>query len=349
MPWDVGAPEAVRARFTSDKVQARSPRPSDRSVAVFPSRVLTPRPPAVCSSARSAPRSVAGSVVSSLLAATAVAVASAASAGRLSAQTDYYNTDLGRPLQIEDYLALERYGLELQAAPLRVERGGGGVYQWGIEPELAYGIFPRTQVEVGLPLSYVDAGPLGRRTGLAGVDVQLLHQLNAETALPGLAVAANVLLPAGGLGPDRAYPSFKAIATRTASWARVHANAEVTVGPRLAADPGDAAATPGSGQVGAGAVELARWTAGVAVDRTLPLRSLLMGAEVYARQPLQLGEGVEWASTVGVRYQYSPRLALDGGVGRRLSGENRGWYATVGSAYAFGLPFLIPRRAGGTR
>jgi hypothetical protein len=279
--------------------------------------------------------------------AVAVAAVSMAAATRLDAQTDYYNTDLGRPLQIEDYLALERYGLELQAAPLRLERGRGGVYQWGVEPELAYGVLPRTQIEVGLPLSYVDAGPLGRRTGLAGVDVQLFHQLNAETAIPGIALAANVLLPAGGLGPDRAYPSFKAIVTRTASWARVHANAEVTVGPRLAAE-GDAGA-PGSGQVGAGAVELARWTAGVAVDRTLPLRSLLVGAEVYARQPLQIGERVEWASTVGVRYQYSPRLALDGGVGRRLAGENRGWYATVGSAYAFGLPFLIPRRAGAPR
>jgi hypothetical protein len=289
-------------------------------------------------------------VIASVLAASAVAMAvAAASARRLPAQTDYYNTDLGRPLQIEDYLALERYGLELQAAPLRVERGRGGVYQWGIEPELAYGIFRRTQIEVGLPLSYVDAGPLGRRTGLAGVDVQLFHQLNTETAIPGVALAANVLLPAGGLGPDRAYPSFKAIATRTGSWARVHANAEVTVGPRLPADAGGGAGAPGAGQLGAGAVELARWTAGVAADRTLPLRSLLVGAELYARQPLQLGERVAWASTVGVRYQYSPRLALDGGAGRRLSGDDRGWYATVGSAYAFGLPFLIPRRAGGTR
>lgn len=285
----------------------------------------------------------------SLLAAALVAVG--ALGAPLAAQTDYYNTDRGRPLQIEDYLALERYGLELQAAPLRVERGRGGVYQWGIEPELAYGVLPRTQLEIGLPLAYRDAGPLGRRTGLAGVDVQLFHQLNAETAIPGLALAANLLLPAGGLGPDRAYPSVKAIATRTLSFARVHANADVTFGPRLPADAGGAAgAGPvGTSPVGAGVVELARWTAGIAVDKTLPLRSLLFGGEVYARQPLALGERVEWASTVGVRYQYSPRLALDGGVGRRLAGENQGWYATVGSAFAFGLPFLIPRRAGGTR
>ena len=60
----------------------------------------------------------------------------------VSAQTDYYNTDRGRPLRIEDAYALEYRGLELQAAPLRVERSRGGVYNWGIEPELAIGILP---------------------------------------------------------------------------------------------------------------------------------------------------------------------------------------------------------------
>ena len=277
--------------------------------------------------------------------ATALVVALAATAP-LRAQTDYYNTDLGRPLQIEDYLALERYGFELQAAPLRVERARGGVYNWGVEPELAYGILPRTQLEVGLPFAYVDAGPLGgRASGLAGIDVSVLHQLNAETAIPGLAVVGEALLPAGGLGPDRAYASAKAIATRTLSWARFHANAQYTFGARL---PGDAetadGGTRGSDELGAGAVELSRWTAGLAADRTLPLRSLLLAGELYARQPLRRGEDVEVASTVGVRYQQSPRWALDGGVGRRLTGDDQGWYATFGTAYAFGLPFLIPSR-----
>lgn len=275
----------------------------------------------------------------------AVFVGASGWAPRLGAQTDYYNTDLGRPLQVEDYLALERYGLELQAAPLRVERGRGGVYTWGVEPELAYGIFPRTHVEVGLPLAYIDAGPLGGRTGgLAGVDVSVFHQLNVETAIPGLAVVGEALLPAGGLGPEKAYISAKGVATRTLSWARFHANAQYTFGSRL---PGDGGAVGGIGspdQLGAGAVELSRWTAGLAADRTFPLRSLLVAGELYARQPLRAGENVAWASTVGVRYQYSPRWALDGGVGRRLTGDDQGWYATVGTAYAFGLPFLIPSR-----
>ena len=47
------------------------------------------------------------------------------------AQTDYYNTDAGRPLQIEDAYAVERRALEIQAAPLRLERNRRGVYSWG--------------------------------------------------------------------------------------------------------------------------------------------------------------------------------------------------------------------------
>jgi hypothetical protein len=38
-----------------------------------------------------------------------------------------------------------------------------------------------------------------------------------------------------------------------------------------------------------------------------------------------------------VRYQLSPALALDGGVGLRLNGDARGWHVTFGSAYAFGV------------
>jgi hypothetical protein len=272
-----------------------------------------------------------------LVHAVGAAAALIAAAPHLGAQTDYYNTDLGRPLQVEDYLSLERYGLELQAAPLRVERAHGGVYNWGIEPELAYGIFPRTHVEVGLPLAYVDAGPIGGHvSGLAGVDVSLFHQLNVETAIPGLAVVGQALLPAGGLGPDKAYASVKGIATRTMSWARVHANAQYTFGSRLPAAGGEGRA------LGGGAVELSQWLAGLAVDRTFPLRSLLVGGGLTARQPLRRGEDTELSSTVGARYQLSPRWNIDAGLGRRLTGDARGWYATFGTSYAFGLPFLIP-------
>jgi hypothetical protein len=210
-----------------------------------------------------------------------------------------------------------------------LERARGGVYHWGIEPELAFGILPRTQIEVGFPLAFIDAGGGERTTGLAGIDVSALHNLNTETTIPALGIAAGVILPVGGLAPDEAYASVKGIATRTFSWARFHANAEYTFGSR----PGAAA------DESAGVAELSRWLAGLAVDRTFPLRSMLVTAEVFAREPLVEGEDVEWNTGVGLRYQFRPRWALDAGVGGRLTGDERGWYVTVGGAYAFGLPW----------
>ncbi|MEO5902894.1 MAG: hypothetical protein ABIQ55_02665, partial [Gemmatimonadaceae bacterium] len=47
---------------------------------------------------------------------------SASLASRVSAQTDYYNTDTGRPIQIEDAYATERYAFEMKLAPVRLER-----------------------------------------------------------------------------------------------------------------------------------------------------------------------------------------------------------------------------------
>jgi hypothetical protein len=251
----------------------------------------------------------------------------------LQAQTDYYNTDAGRPVLIEDAYALERRGLEFQVAPVRLSRARGGVYTWGLEPELAFGFANRTQIEVGLPVAWIDRGRARSAAGISGVDVSVLHNLNVETSIPAFAIAADVLLPVGRFGPPRAYPSLKGIMTRTFSAARVHVNAQYTFGSSVAQS--------GAAPIGAAAqsIEVSRWIAGAAVDRTLALRSLLMTAELYARKPLDNAEDVEWNSGVGVRYQFSPRWALDGGAGRSLNGPEQAWYLTAGGAYAFGLPW----------
>lgn len=255
----------------------------------------------------------------------------------VSAQTDYYNTDRGRPLQVEDAYPTERYAFELKVAPLRLERTRGEVYNWAVEPELAFGILPRTQLEVGVPLAYVDRPRAAQRVaGAAGVEVSLLHNLNTETAtLPAFAIRADVLAPAGGLGPDHVYPSVKAIATRTYSFLRFHLNGQYTFSDRSRDAATASRATSG------GVVELSRWLGGVAVDKTLPLRSMLIGAEAYARQPIVPGEKVQLNAGTGIRYQVAPQWAIDGGVGARLTGDDRSWYATFGTAYAFGLRSLI--------
>lgn len=251
----------------------------------------------------------------------------------LNGQTDYFNIDHGRPVVVEDAYPTERYAFELQLAPVRLERGQGGGYRWGIEPELAYGVLPRTQIEVSFPLVFVDR-PGASEAGLAGIRLSVLRNLNVETeGVPALGLAADVLLPVGEFAPDRAYPSLKAIATRSFSFARFHVNGQATFGS--APDPSEDLEAP--------AHELSRWQAGVAIDKTFPLKSALVIADLVARQPIEEEEDVEWTAEAGVRTQLSPRLALDAGFGRTLTGE-RTWFVTFGAAYAFAVRSLIPIR-----
>ena len=254
-----------------------------------------------------------------------------AAPGRALAQTDYYNTDAGRPVRVEDAYPVERYAFEAQVAPLRLERTDAGAYHWEIEPELAYGIFPRTQVEVGVPLVFQDADEAREGWGLGGIDLSVLHNLNVETrTLPAFAVAADVLFPVGDFAPDRLRPSVKGIATRTYSFARFHLNGRYTFGPSPRED------------VEAG--EGSRWMAGIAADRTFPIRSTLLIADVFAEQPLHDGEELRWTTEVGTRYQLNPFFALDAGVGRRLTGDEQAWFVTFGAARVFAVRALMPVR-----
>jgi hypothetical protein len=260
-----------------------------------------------------------------------VAIAAAcvlSGAGGAHAQTDYYNTDAGRPVRIEDAYPVELHAFELQAAPIRLTRQRGGLYEWGFEPEIAWGVLPRLQVEVGVPTIYRDRGTGSRQLGLTGVDLSLLYNLNVETAtLPALAVAGDVVLPVGNFAENKAFASAKAIATRTYRFARFHVNAQYTFGSAPTAGNAD---------------DLSRWMAGVAVDKTFPLRSMLVIGEVYAEQPLRREEAVSWNAGAGIRYQLTPRWAVDAGLGKTVSGGDGSWHVTFGSAYAFAVRSLLP-------
>ncbi len=236
-------------------------------------------------------------------------------------QTDYYNLDRGRPLRVEDALVIERHAIEWQMAPLRVSGGSGIGSQVALEPELAWGAWARTQLEIGVPI--VRSRESGHPTlGGAGIDFSVLRALNAETVtLPGLALGAHLLVPAGPFGPSRAIPTFSALATRTLSAGRVHLNASVTPGTYTVEDGGD---------------EASRWSAGIAADHAFVFQSLLLGADLVARRPLDGGSEVEWSAATGVRYQVGPRAGVDFGIGRTLGARNE-WFVTAGSAISLSL------------
>jgi hypothetical protein len=253
----------------------------------------------------------------------ALALMSALDSPQVAAQTDYYNLDDKRPLTVEDAVPIEWRAFELQLAPVRIERGVGRLYGYAFESELAYGILPRTQVEIGLPVAFADVS--GGSRGLAGIEARVMHALWTETlGLPGVALTASSTLPVGPLGPDRTIGLVGAVLTRTTHVGRLH----VDVRRGLGVSP-DA--------VGA-ATDAVRWRAGAAVDHSFALTSTLVAAEVVAAQPVGAGRPVAWTASVGTRRQMAPRWVLDVGVGRRFAGDSKAWTTTLGTSYAFGMP-----------
>jgi hypothetical protein len=250
-------------------------------------------------------------------------------ASTLEAQTDFYNTSVGRPIRIEDAVPVEYRAVELNLAPVRLDVMNQDTRFWSLHPEATFGILPRTQLQLAMPLGYFVAPETSAR-GVAGLDVSILHALNMETSVPALAVAGDISLPVGPLGGTATYGTVKAIMTRTLPWARFHANAQFTAGPSTRSD----AATTSAADDGR---DLERWLAGIAVDKTFPFHSLLLTAESFAEQPISSGASVAWSAGAGLRYQLDPRWTLDAGLGRRFTGDNRAWYITLGSAYSLGL------------
>jgi len=258
-----------------------------------------------------------------------VAALAVSAAGALDAQTDFYNTSPGRPLRVEDAVPVEYRAVELNVAPLRLDVMREDTRFWSLHPEATIGILPRTQLQFAMPIGYVDA-PTTSTVGVAGLDVSVLHALNMETSIPALAVSGDISLPVGPLGGTATYGTLKGIMTRTLPWARFHGNAQFTAGPSTSSDdPATSAANEGR--------DLSRWLAGIAVDKTFALHSLLVTAESFAEQPISNGASVAWSAGAGLRYQLDPRWTMDAGIGRRFSGDDPAWYVTFGSAYAVGL------------
>ena len=249
------------------------------------------------------------------------------------AQANYYNTDAGRPVRVEDAQVLALHALDLYLAPVVFERVAGSL---GVvaKPGAAYGLVPRTQLQLIVPVVYDGTGSR-KRAGVAGVDVSALAAVRGESgAMPAIATRVGVLLPAGGFGPATTYTSVKAIATRTLPWGRLHLNGQYTFGNddtlSVAADRG------------ASANGLSRWWAGAALDRAFPLQSLLLNASVFFDRPLETDAAGLWRGEGGLRYQLSSSLVLDGAVGLRLDSSERSWSFALGLSRVAATGGLLP-------
>jgi len=276
------------------------------------------------------------------------------------AQTDYRNTDPGRPVRISDATPTERRALEISLTSARLEKLTLGRYRLQLEPRIAYGLFPRTEVSLRAPVFFYERA-LSPRAGIGGIGLGSEHQLMIETlGFPALAVAGEVFVPTGPAAVRTSYIG-KAIVTRTVSAFRVHVNGSLgtfsfrepaateIVLPPLHGPCTVIPETHGirpmarciSTRAGHMSAELTRaegpvrtrtqWMAGLAIDRSFPLSSLLVIADVYRQKYEGIGRPADWTGEIGARRQITRALVVDGAIGRLFTGESRAWFASFGT------------------
>jgi hypothetical protein len=256
-----------------------------------------------------------------------------------TAQTDFYNLDKDRPLRVEDAYATKRYAFELKASPLTLSQTRGGTVLYRPEVELKHGLLPGLDVSAGLKFG-ADRPPVGD-TERADSELELSSLLNLTTEtrwLQALDVRVTGHVPLEG--DHGSTVELKGLATRSiAGPVRAHVNGGWSFG--------DARAE--------------RWWAGLALDYVFPFRHLLLLAETYIAEPATVEtsgtqsppppdtEGADTTrrihSTAGLRYQLSPVLAMDAGVGRSWTGSSgTDWLLTFGLTYEFGVRAIMPAR-----
>jgi hypothetical protein len=290
---------------------------------------------------------------------------------RLSAQSDYRNLDGGRPVRVEDATATPRHELEWDAANLRAERINGQFTSVQIEPRLAYGAWPRLELKMRAPLVWREKG-LSPRAGLVGVGLGAFYNMKTESHwLPALAIEGESLISAAAASTPGTTYAGRVIATRSFSLGRVHANAgianyrvalppppppTVIVTPpvlfpdvpcnRLPETPREIRPTVrcagrALARVDSGVGEGKRTFVGVAVDKTFPLRSLMIVGDVYAERYTGILKAVDWTAELGVRRQFTPRAVVNAAVGRRFSGNSRAWFVSAGATMSYAFRMFI--------
>jgi hypothetical protein len=261
----------------------------------------------------------------------------------VAAQTDFYNLDKDRPLRVEDAYATKRYAWEWKAAPLTLSQLRDGTVRYQPSLELKHGLLPGLEFSAGAGLDVRRTPPHDARRASTELELSSLLNLTTETRwLPALGVRLTGHVPLEGEDEGLSL-EVKGLATRSLGgpW-RAHLNAGWVFTQELDEPHGE---IPGVRPVH-GPPEV--WWAGLALDYTLPFRHTLLLADTW------VSEREEWAgddesrttvqSTVGLRHQLSPTIALDGGVGRAWTGPaGPDWRLNLGLTYEFGVRALMPR------
>jgi hypothetical protein len=240
--------------------------------------------------------------------------------GEVSA-IDHTNLDEGRPLRLDDAYALAEGEIALEA-------GGGFTLQRrganrGVFPaEVLYGAYPNLQVGVGTTLS-TDPRDIDDRPKSGDLQVSAVYNFNQETiSLPALALKIGVDTPTG-VGARGYGVELKGIITKSIERLSLHLNAGYEFLTSTSRDERD------------GRYKLAL-SASYPIGAPQFTRATLVG-DVFAEQSTRRGESTFVGVEVGVRYQLTPRMVWDVGIGTEFAGpaQRSDLFLTTGFSFGF--------------
>ena len=234
---------------------------------------------------------------------------------------DHTNLDEGRPLRLEDAYAIADGEIALEA-------GGGFTLQRrgpnrGLFPaEILYGAYPNLQLSVGTTLA-TDPRDIDDRPKSGDLQVSALYNFSQETiSLPAFALKVGVDTPTG-VGARGYGVEVKGIITKSIERLSLHLNAGYEF--LIATSTGD---REGRYQFALGA--------SYPIGAPQFTRATLVG-DVFAEQSTRRGESTFVGTEVGLRYQLTPRIVWDVGIGTEFAGpaHRSNLFMTTGFSFGF--------------
>jgi hypothetical protein len=220
---------------------------------------------------------------------------------------DHGNLDENRPLRLEDAYPIAQ-------GEIAVEGGAGfllqrrGANQGLFAVEILYGAFPNFQVGIGSML-VTDPREIDGRPRSGDLRLSGLYNFNQETILlPAFALKLSLDAPTGvnaqGYGVE-----LKGIVTKSIERLSIHVNG------------GYEFLTDGGRGEREGRYKLVLG-ASYPIGAPQFTRATLL-ADVFTEQSVQRGESNPVGAEVGLRYQLTPRLVWDVGVGSEFAGPSK--------------------------
>ena len=219
---------------------------------------------------------------------------------------DHKNLDEGRPVRLEDAYSIAHGEISIETGAGFALLKHGPPDARGFFPiEILYGAFPNLQLAIGATL-FTDPHETDDRPKSGDLRMNVLYNLNQETlTLPAFAAKLSLRAPTGVDGHGWGI-ELKGIVTKSVDRLSLHLNGayEFLAGSTRAERDGRYELALGASYpVGA-----PRFT-----------RATLI-TDVFADQPVTRGESTAVGIEVGLRYQLTPSIVWDVGIGTEFAG-----------------------------